>query len=171
MTPNNFMQFQADAFRAANDMMVKTSESVQQLAALNAEFGKTAFERSAEQMQSLIGANDASAFSKVVSENAKPSAEFATYMKDVAELANTTTAELTAMAEKQIGEVNEKIDESIEVFAKSAPVGSEGAVTAMRQYVATSRAAYDQATSAGKQFTSMVAPIAKAATEKATGTK
>ena len=168
MTPNNFMQFQANALRAANEMMAKTSESAQALATLNANFGKNAFERSSEQMQSLVGANDASALSKVLSEGAKPNADFVTYMKDVTDLAQKTTADLTAMAEKQVTVANESIDESIDAFAKMAPVGSEGAVSAVRQYVATSRAAYEQVTSAGKQFVSMIEPVAQAAAATAT---
>ena len=171
MTPNNFMQFQADAFRASNDLMAKSAASLQQLATLNADFGKAAFERGTEQMQNLIAAKDADAVSKVVTESTKPSADLITYFSDLSELAAKTNADFVDAAEQHVTEANEKIDEAIDGFAKVAPAGSEGVVTMLRQTVSTSRAAYQQASEAGKQFSSMVSSATKDATKKSAAAK
>lgn len=171
MTPNNFMQFQADAFRATNEMLTKSADSMQQLAAINAKFGKAAFEHSAEQMQNLIAAKDANAVTKVVTENAKPSPDLVTYISEVATLATKANADFMTAAEQHAAETNEKIDEALDSFAKVAPAGSEGVVTVLRQYVSTSRAAYRQATDASKQFAGMFASASKDATKDATAAK
>lgn len=168
MTPNNFMQFQADAFRAVNDMVNKSAEGFQQLATLNTNFAKTAFERGSEQMQELMAAKNAEAVSKFVTEGATQSPDVAAYFNDVAKIATQANANMAEAAEQYMAQANEKIDEAIDTFAKSAPAGSEGAVTLMRQSVAQSRAAYQQATNAGKQFASMAVPAAKATTEEST---
>ena len=48
------------------------------------------------------------------------------------------------MAEKQIADGNRQLLTAVELFAKSAPAGSEGAVQMLRTSVTAASSAYDQ---------------------------
>ncbi len=171
MTPNSFMQFQADSFRAANDMLTKSAGTFQQVAALNANFGKSVTEQYAQQMQALIAAKDADAVTKVVTDSAKPNAELMTYLTELGALATEAGTEWAAAAQEHVASSNEKFDEAMDAFAKNAPAGSEGAIAVMRQCVAASRAAYQQANDAGKNMNAMFTSMSQGATESAAETK
>jgi gas vesicle protein len=163
MTPNTFMQFQANAFQDANAFIAKGAEVMQQYVALNNAFAKTTFEKSAAQMQTVIAAKDAKALGEAVTESAKPDTDFVNYINDLTSLSARTYAEMSEMVEAQVSKNNDAVDEVLEQFEKNAPAGSESAVRVMRQSVEASRAAYSQATKASKQFTSVFAPATASA--------
>ena len=152
-TPEDFLKLHADAVSASQAMVTKTLESFEKLTELNLKAAGATLAQSSEQLKALLAAKDPQAAAKLISGFAKPSSDaFSAYATDLYQLSSKTGADLSAMAEKQIADGNRKLLESIEILAKNAPPGSEGAVKVLRNTVGAATSAYDQVFKATKQL-------------------
>lgn len=144
-SPEDLLKMQSEAFGASNAVMAKAVEQFEKLAALNLKAATDTFAQSTDQLKALLSAKDPQQAAKLLSEMAQPSSEaLTTYAKEFFELSSKTGNELTAMAEKQIADGNRQLLTAVELFAKSAPAGSEGAVQMLRTSVTAASSAYDQ---------------------------
>ena len=169
-TPEELMKLQSEALTASSAVMGKTLESFQKLAELNLKAATESFSQSTEQLKTLMAAKDPQQAAKLLAEMAKPSPALSAYAKDFYELSSKAGAELAAMAEKQIADGNKQLLGAVELLAKNAPAGSEGAVQVLRTTLTAASAAYDQVFKATKQLSEQ-AEAGLANVAKATGLK
>ncbi len=157
MNATDLVKFQSDAIKASNALAAKGIEGMQKLADLNMKTVKASMEASAEQVKSLMAVKDIKSLNETLTAVAQPNSEsVAAYAKDAYAITSTTGAEIAALVEQQVEEGNKQLFAAIDAMAKSAPAGSEGAISFMKQSLTAARGAYEQASKAGKQAADMV---------------
>lgn len=151
-----------DALFAASHAMFGATEK---LVELNLAAAKAVMDESAEKAQAVLGVKDVQEFVTLTGGLAQPTLEKATsYGRQVYGIAAGAGAELQKIAEAQIAEGNKKIAEMVEFAAKSAPVGSEPAVSMFKSAVAAANTAYDTFAKATKQAVELAESNITAAT-------
>lgn len=155
------MTLNAEQFAAANKATVDSLlavantalASAERIAALNLDTARSALEDTASSVQSVIGAKDPQAALAAQSSLAQPAVEKAVaYGRSVYEIAAQTQQELAQMVEAQIGSFQKSVAGMVDLAAKSAPVGSEGAVAAMQSAIAAANSAFGNMNAVAKQF-------------------
>ncbi len=144
--------------------------AIEKLANLNANAVKSAFEDSVANARSLTGAKDVQAFIGLQSTFAQPTFEKAiAFSKSVYEVATEANAEFAKMNERRVSEMNENFVSLLDRAAKNAPVGSDVAVTAVKQMMAAANSAYDNFNKVAKQASEIAEANVAAATETVRG--
>jgi phasin family protein len=144
--------------------------AIEKLANLNATAVKTVFEDSVANARALMGVKDVQEFVSLQNSLAQPTLEKAIgWSKSVYELATSTNAEMTKLAEKRTAEWNENFASFLEKASKNAPAGSDVAVAAMKQMLTAANSAYDNLNKVAKQATEMAEANVAAATETVKG--
>ena len=155
------MSLNTEQFTAANKATVYSLlavantalASAERIAALNLDTARSALEDTVSGVQSVIGAKDPQAALAAQSSLAHPAVEKAVaYGRSVYEITTQTQQELTKMVEAQIGSFQKSVAGMLEMAAKSAPVGSEGAVTAIQSAIAAANSAFGNMNAVTKQF-------------------
>jgi phasin family protein len=155
------MTLNTEQFTAANKATVDSLlavantalASAERIAALNLDTARSALEDTVTGVQSVIGAKDPQAALAAQSSLAQPAVDKAVaYGRSVYEITTQTQQELTKMVEAQIGNFQKSVAGMVEMAAKSAPVGSEGAVAAMQSAIAAANSAFGNMNSVAKQF-------------------
>jgi len=165
VTPTQFAEVQKgqlDALFAASHAVFGATEK---LVELNLAAAKALMDESADRAQALLGVKDVQELLAISGSLAQPAVEKATsYGRQVYGIAAGTSAELSKIAESQIAESNKKISEIVDFAAKSAPAGSEPAVSMFKSAVAAANTAYDTLTKATKQAVELAETNIAAAT-------
>lgn len=87
----------------------------------------------------------------------QPGAEKAlAYGKHVYDIVAGVQSQLSKLAETQVVEGQQHVNEAIEQLSKNAPAGSESAVAMLRSSLASANSAYDSLTKAAKQAADVV---------------
>ena len=144
--------------------------AIEKLASLNATAVKAAFEDGLANTRALMGAKDVQEFVSLQNGFAQPALEKAiAWSKSVYEVATSTNAEMSKLAEKRTTEWNENVASFLEKAGKNAPAGSDVAVAAMKQMMTAANSAYDNLNKVAKQATEMAEANVAAATETVKG--
>ena len=139
--------------------------ATERLVDLNLAATKALMEESADKAQELMGVKDVQELLTLGSGFAQPAIDkFVSYGRNVYSIASGASSDVTKIVETQIAEGNKKFAELIEFAAKSAPAGSEPAVSAFKSALAAANTAYDTFTKATKQAVDMVESNMTAAT-------
>ena len=156
------MSVNPEQFAAANKATVDSLLSVantalasaERIAALNLNTARAALEDTAAGVKSVMEAKDPQAAIAAQQALAQPAVEKAVaYSRSVVEISTQTQQELAKMVEAQFGEFQKSITSMVELAAKSAPAGSEGAVAAVQNAIAAANSAFGNMNSVAKQFT------------------
>lgn len=124
----------------------------EKLVELNMKVMKASLDEAALRAQQAVELKDAQEAAAFSSGLAQPSAEKAlAYGKHVYDIMTGVQAELATLAEAQVAEGQQQINEAIDQFSKNAPTGSESAVALMKSSLATATSAYDSMAKAAKQ--------------------
>lgn len=127
--------------------------SAERIAALNLDTARSALSDTASGVQSVIGAKDPQAALAAQSALAQPAVEKAVaYGRSVVEITTQTQQELAKMVEAQFGAFQQSMAGMIDLAAKSAPAGSEGAVAAIQNAIAAANSAFGNMNAVAKQF-------------------
>lgn len=155
-TPAQFAELQKsqiDALFALSHTMFDTTE---RLVDLNLAAAKAMMEESAEKAQAFMGVKDAQEFLALGGAMAQPTVEkFVSYGRNVYSIATDAGSDVTKIVETQIADGNKKFADLIEFAAKSAPAGSEPAVSMVKSALAAANTAYDTFSKATKQAVDM----------------
>ena len=142
----------------------------ERLANLNANAVKAIFEDSLANTRALSSAKDVQEFINLQSSFAQPAFEKAiAYSKSVYEVGTLASAELAKTAEARAADWKQNLVSMLDKAAKSAPGGSDVAVSAVKQMIAAANSAYDSFTKAAKQATEIAEANVNAATETVKG--
>jgi phasin family protein len=142
---------QLDAWQAVGQAVFNATEK---LLNLNLTAAKVAFQDATESSQALLGARDVQEFLALAGSASQPTIEKVVgYTRNAYGIASGTGAELTKIVEAQLNEGNRKLADYIDVAAKSAPAGSESAVSLFKSAFAAANTAFDTASKATRQAT------------------
>ena len=154
ITPEQF----ASANKATVDSLLSVANaalaSAERIAALNLNTARSALEDTASGVQTVLSAKDPQAALAAQKSLAQPAVDKAVaYGKSVFEITSQTQQELAKMVEAQFSDFQKSIAGMVEMAAKSAPAGSEGAVAAIQNAIAAANSAFGNMNAVTKQFT------------------
>ncbi len=143
--------------------------------ALNFNATKAAFDAGIGQTKALLGAKDVQELGSLNSAAAQPIVENAiAYARSVYELATQTQSEITKLMESQATQFNKNLVGFLDQVSKTAPAGSDVAVTAVKSALVVVDSARENIAKVVKQATDMaeanfaaVSNVAKEAKKKA----
>lgn len=172
-----FADFNKSTVDQATKLANATFMGLEQLVNLNVSAAKTAFEvntRNFKALSEITDVQDLVAFRAKVTESGVENV--LSYSRDAYEVVSGTQAEISKVVEAGMSTLNKNLASVVDKAAKSAPAGSDVAVTALKSTMAATSAAMDSLTKATRQvidFTdaSVRAATAKAATVSATVNK
>jgi phasin family protein len=142
---------QVDALHAFAGSIFQATEK---LAQLNLATSRAFLQETAGTTQTLLSAKDPQEMATLAGSMAQPSAEkLATYTRSAYAIASAASAEIAKVVETQIAEGNRKMAELIDMAAKSAPAGSEHAISLIKNSLSAANTAFDAVTKATRQAT------------------
>lgn len=164
-TPAQFTELQKSQIDALFALSHTVFSATERLVDLNLAATKALMEESADKTQELMGVKDVQELIAVGGGLAQPALDkFVSYGRNVYSIASGATNDVSKIVETQIAEGNKKLAELIDFAAKSAPTGSEPAVSMFKSALAAANTAYDTFTKATKQAAEMVETNLAAAT-------
>jgi phasin family protein len=130
----------------------KAFEGVEKLVELNLQVARTALGEFAEGAKAAMSVKDAQELLALQAGLLQPSAEKAVaYGRHVYEIAASTNAEVSKVAEVQMADMQKKFVASVDSAIKNAPAGSENAVSLVKSAIAAANNAYESVHKAAKQ--------------------
>jgi len=165
-------EYFADLNKSSVDQATKlanvTFTGLEQLINLNLSAAKLAFETNTKNFKALSEITDVQdlvAFRTKVTESGVESV--LSYSRDAYEVVSGTQAEVTKLAEAGMATLNKNLASVVDKAVKSAPAGSDVAVTALKSTMAATSAAIDSLTKATRQVVDFTDASVRAATAKA----
>lgn len=145
----------------------KAFEGVEKLVELNLQVARTALSEIAEGAKAAMSIKDAQELLALQAGMLQPSAEKAVaYGRHVYEIAASTNAEVSKVAEVQMADMQKKFLASVDSAIKNAPAGTENAASLVKSAIAAANNAYESVHKAAKQ----AADIAEANIQAVTNT-
>ena len=130
----------------------KAFEGVEKLIELNISAAKNAIAEAAQNTQAVLSAKDPQELLALQTSLLQPAAEkAAAYSRYVYEIAASTGAEVTRVAEAQSAEAQAKFMAIVDTAVKNAPAGTENGVALIKSAVAAATNAIETAQKAAKQ--------------------
>nr|WP_250207989.1 phasin family protein [Curvibacter sp. CHRR-16] len=149
----------------------KAFESVEKVVELNLATSKTALNEVAGHTQTLLSVKDAQELLALQSSLLQPLAEkAAAYSRHLYDIASTTQAEFSKVAESQTAEAQQKFANFVDSTSKNAPAGTETAVAILKSSVAATNNALESVQKVIKQATEMAEANFNAVSSTATQT-
>ena len=130
----------------------KAFEGVEKLIELNLQVAKASLGDAAETARAALSVKDAQELLALQAGLLQPAAEkAASYSRYVYDIAASTNAEVTRVAEAQIADAQKKFMSAVDTAVKNAPAGTENAVTLVKSALAAANNAYESVHKAAKQ--------------------
>jgi phasin family protein len=157
----------------------KAFEGVEKLVELNLQVAKAAMGEVAETTKAALSVKDAQELLALQAGLLQPAAEkAAAYSRHLYDIAASTNAEVTKVAEATVTEAQAKFMASVDSAVKNAPAGTENAVALVKSAVAAANNAFEGVQKAVKQATDVaeanfqaISTTAAKATQAATKSK
>jgi len=141
---------------------------VEQIINLNLATAKFAFDMNTKNFQALSGITDVQDLMAFQTKLAEMGLESAlSYSREAYEVVSGTQTEVTKLVEAGMTSVNKNLASVVDKAVKSAPAGSDVAVTAFKSTMAATSAAIDSLTKATRQVVDFTDASVRAATAKA----
>jgi len=135
-------------------LTTKAFEGVEKLVELNLQVARAAIGEAAENTKAVLSAKDAQEFLTLQAGLLQPAAEkAAAYSRHLYDIAASTNAEVTKVAEATASEAQAKFMAVVDSAVKNAPAGSENAVALVKSAVAAASNAFEGVQKAVKQAT------------------
>jgi len=146
----------------------KAFEGVEKLVELNLQVAKAALSEAADNTQAALSVKDAQELLALQATLLQPSAEkAASYSRHLYDIAASTNAEVSKVAEAQLSDAQKKFAAVIDNAAKNAPAGTENAVALVKSAVAAASNAFESVQKAAKQATEVAEANFQAVTNTA----
>lgn len=156
MTPEQLAAANKANLEAFVELTAKAFESIEKLVALNMQAARSTMEESAEHAKAVLAAKGPQELVALQTEMVKPAQEKAlAYGRQVYDIATSTQAEVSKLAEAQLAVAKDKFSELVAQAAKNAPQGSEGAVALVQNAVANATSAFESVQKAAQQAVSV----------------
>ncbi len=156
MTPDQFAAASKANLETLFGLTSKAFEGVEKLVELNLQVAKATLAETAENAQAALTVKDAQELIALQTSLLQPSAEkAAAYSRHLYDIATATTSEVTKAAEVQLADLQKSFASTVDAALKSAPAGSENAVTLVKSAITAANNAYEGVQKAAKQATEM----------------
>ena len=154
MTAEQFVAAQKSTLETLMGLTTKAFEGVEKLVELNLQVARAAIGEAAENAKAAMSAKDAQEFMALQASLLQPAAEkAAAYSRHLYDIAASTGAEVTKVAEATAAEAQSKFMTVVDGAVKNAPAGSENAVALVKSAVAAANNAFEGVQKAVKQAT------------------
>ena len=152
LTPEQMMAAQKSNVEVLFGLTEKAFAGVEKLVELNLQLAKTAMSEAAENTAAVLSVKDAQELLALQQALLQPAAEkAAAYGRQVYDIAASTNAEVTKVAESQLADAQKKLMAMVDGAVKNAPAGTENAVTLVKSAVAAANNAFESVQKAAKQ--------------------
>ncbi|HJV69335.1 phasin family protein [Ideonella sp.] len=134
------------------DLTNKAFEGVEKLVELNLQVAKASLGEVAETAKATLSVKDAQELLSLQAGLLQPAAEkAAAYSRHLYDIAASTNAEVTKVAEVQLADAQKQFMASVDSAVKNAPAGTESAVALVKSAISAANNAYESAHKAAKQ--------------------
>lgn len=161
-----------EQFAAANKSAVDASmrfaqlalESTERLMKLQVDAVRSTLEENVKTAKAVAEAKDLQELSAIQSKMAEGLVERATsYTREVYEVASQSQSKMAKLAEESLAAGNERVMGAIDTVLKSAPAGSDAAVSAFKSSMGVAAKAVESIAKAAQQVTNITEANIKAA--------
>ncbi len=152
LTAEQIMANQKAQIASLFDLGQKAFSGIEKVMELNMQVAKTSLDEAAAHAKAVLAVKDAQELLALQTAMLQPSAEkAAAYSRHLYDIASSTGAEVSKMAESQIAEAQKKMAAVVDNAVKNAPAGTENAVVLVKSAVAAANNAFDSVQKAAKQ--------------------
>jgi len=152
LTPEQFAASQKANLETLTGITNQALHSIEKLVELNMHIAKASLSDSMNNVKKALEIKDIQQLMVHQAQAVQPMAEkMMAYSRHLYELANDTQAGFSKMSEKEIQASQKKMNDMVEDWSKNAPAGSEAAVAAMKQAIASASTIYETSQKAMKQ--------------------
>jgi phasin family protein len=163
-----FADFNKSSVEQATKIANVTFMGIEQLINLNLSSAKSAFEVSTKNFKALSEITDVQDLVSFRTKATEAGVEGAlSYSRDAYEVLSGTQAEVSKLVEAGIATMNKNLASVVDKAVKSAPAGSDVAVTALKSTMAATSAAIESMTKATRQVVDFTDASVRAASAKA----
>ncbi len=163
-----FGNFSKSAIDASMKFATASFTNAERVIALNLEATKVSLGETAKNAKSFAAIKDAQELNSLSTKTAETGVEFLMgYSKNFYEISTAAQAQYTALVEERVNVFQQSVAETLDKVTKSAPAGSDVAVTALKSGMAASTAAMDNFSKAAKQMTAFADTAFKTASDTA----
>ncbi|WP_068806331.1 phasin family protein [Thauera phenolivorans] len=164
--PEQFVASNQASIETLQTLATSAFANIERLTALNLNTARSVMEDSVASTRALLAVKDVKELAALQASLAQPVVEKAVaYARNVYEITSQSQEDASKLLDGQIAEINKNVATTLDKAAKSAPAGSDVAVTAMRSAVAAANSAYDSMTKAARQVTDLAEANVSAATD------
>jgi phasin family protein len=152
LTPEQMASAQKANLETLTGITNQALASIEKLVELNMHIAKASLSDSMHSAKKALEIKDVQQLLAHQAEVVQPMAEkMMAYSRHLYELANDTQAGFSKTAEKEMQASQKKMNGMVEDWSKNAPAGSEAAVAAMKQAIASASTIYENSQKAMKQ--------------------
>jgi phasin family protein len=152
LTPEQIAAAQKANLETLNGITNQALHSIEKLVELNMHIAKASLSDSMSSAKKALEIKDIQQLLSHQADVVQPMAEkMMAYSRHLYELANDTQAGFSKTAEKEMQASQKKMNAMVEDWSKNAPAGSEAAVAAMKQAIASASTVYETSQKAMKQ--------------------
>ena len=156
LTPEQIAAANKANLEALVSLTHKAFESIEKLVELNMQAARSTLEENAAHAKAVLSAKGPQELAALQTEYVKPAQEKAlAYGRQVYDIAASTQAEVSKLAEAQLATAKEKFTELVDQAAEKAPKGSENAVAMVKTAMANADAAFESVQKAARQAVSL----------------
>jgi len=151
LTPEQIAAAQKANLETLSGLTNQALKSIEKLVELNMHIAKQSLGESMSSAKKALEVKDIQQLLAHQAEAVQPMAEkIMAYSRHLYELAHETQASFTKSAEQELQAGQKKINALVEDWTKNAPAGSEAAVTAMKQAIASATNVFETSQKAVK---------------------
>ena len=152
LTPEQLAAAQKANLETLNGITNQALVSIEKLVELNMHIAKASLSDSMNNVKKALEIKDIQQLLAHQAEAVQPMAEkMMAYSRHLYKLANDTQAGFSKTTEKEMQASQKKMNAMVEDWSKNAPAGSEAAVAAMKQAIASASTIYENSQKAMKQ--------------------
>ncbi|MEN9418716.1 MAG: hypothetical protein RI988_2336 [Pseudomonadota bacterium] len=168
LTPDQIVAAQKANVETLFGLTQKAFEGVERLVELNIQVARAALGDAAQTTHAALSVKDAQELLALQQSMLQPVAEkTAAYNRHLYEIAASTQAEVTKVAEAQLADAQKKVVSMIDTAMKNAPAGTENAATLVKSAVAAANNAFETVQKAARQATEVAEANIQALTNTA----
>jgi phasin family protein len=155
-TPDQILALHKSSLASLQALTASSFEGMEKLAQLNMAAARSTIDETTNKVKALLDAKDVKDVTDLGVSAVQPAGEkLAAYAKHVYDIANQTGAEMAKVVDQHMTEGNRQLHAVIDGMARTAPAGTEGIVSFVKQAVSSASTAFDQFNRASKQIAEM----------------
>ena len=168
LTPEQLAAAQKANLETLSSLTNQALQSIEKLIELNMHIAKQSLSDSMTSAKKALEVKDIQQLLAHQAEAVQPMAEkIMAYSRHLYDLAHETQDNFTKSAEKEFQAGQQKINSLVEQWTQNAPVGSDAAMHAMKQAIASANNVYETSQKAVKHAVSVAQTNLNSATDKA----